>query len=356
MKWYYTVGEDIYFNRLEATVRSNETHKPIYFHAPEGYKDFDFSKPITDSLEKISIELAQKLRDEHGRVIFWYSGGTDSDWLLDLYVQNNIQIDEIVCLKSGFKDSDFEIENFAIPKLEKIKSQIPKTKITIMQPTLQDYLDYYQNIDQDKIDKGCLNFGLFIRLIQQNFFMNYNKQDKDIIILAKEKPEIVKVDEIYYTYFVDVALEPNPILYNFFIDEPHIHAKQSQLWLESIKAGKDNTYPDDRVYCLYGRDLNDYPDKAYYYGTDTSIVFNNRKIKFQNNKERCAIEYCIKNCPQVVELWTKCLDKIIDMTGTRWWNEGHPEMLPVGVFSKFYCLDKKDTKTVDDLYPNGFKP
>ena len=356
MKWYYTVGEQIYFNRLQATIESNKVNKPIYFHAPAKYDDYDFSKPITDSLEIISIELAKTLRDQNSRVIFWYSGGTDSDWLLDLYVKNNIHIDEIVCLKSGFKDGDYEIENFALPKLQKIRHKITKTKITVMQPTVQEYMDYYQNLDQSKIDKGCFNFGMFIRLLQQNFFMNYQKQEKDIIILAKEKPEIVKVDGLYYTYFVDVALEPNPILYNFFVDEPHIHAKQSQLWLDSIKAGRDNTYPDDRVYCLYKRNPNDYPDKSTYYGTDTTIRFNNREIKFQNNKERYAIEYCIKNCPQVVELWIKFLDKIIEMTGTKWWNEGHPEMLPVGVFSKFYGLDKKETKTVDELYPNGFKP
>ena len=39
-----------------------------------------------------------------------------------------------------------------------------------------------------------------------------------------------------------------------------------------------------------------------------------------------------------------------------WWNYGIPEYGAVNILSKFYCLTDNHNKTVDDLYPDGFKP
>ena len=356
MKWYYTVGEKTFVNRLEAVIHSTNIHQPVYFHAPDSYNNFDFSKPVDESLYSIASALANRLREKHDKITFWYSGGSDSDYMLDLFLKNKIKIDEIVCLKSGFKEADFEIDNFAIPKLNKVKDQLSDTVVKIMQPTVKDYENYYQTFDEEKIKKGCVNFATFIRLIQQNFFMQYKGGENDLVMIGREKPEIVNVNDQNYFYFVDVAIEPNPIIYNFFIDDPLINAKQSQLWLQSIKKGKSNTYPDDRVDCLYSKHPDDYPDKLWYHGKqDHFINYKSRKVRYHNTKEKFAIEHCIKNCPQIVDSWLKFLDQVVEVTGNHWWNEKTPEMLPVGIFSKFYGLDKKDVKTVDELYPNGFQ-
>ena len=325
MNWKYTVGEKIYTHRFEAVVESNRVNQPIYFHAPQSYEQFDFSVPVDTSLDDLASDLATRLREQYDKITFWYSGGTDSDYILDTFLKNNITIDEIVCLKRGFKEADWEIDNFAIPKLDKVKNQLLDTQINIMQPTINDYEKYYKTFDQTKIKQGCVNFA-----------------------------------GLNYTYFLDVEIEPHPDVYNFFIDEPLIHSKQSQLWLESIKNGKNitDTSADDRVNCLYNRTPDDYPNTNRYFFNkpDNFIPYKSRKIRYHNTKEKLAIDYCIKNCPQVIDLWLKYLDQLIEVTGTKWWNEDTPEMCPVGILSKFYCLDKKEVKTVDDLYPDGFKP
>ena len=41
--------------------------------------------------------------------------------------------------------------------------------------------------------------------------------------------------------------------------------------------------------------------------------------------------------------------------GAEVFNQGDPCMGTIGIFSKFYCLTEKSTKTVDELFPNGFK-
>ena len=48
---------------------------------------------------------------------------------------------------------------------------------------------------------------------------------------------------------------------------------------------------------------------------------------------------------------------VLDFTsdvGTQFFNYGDPLLGTVGVFSKFYCLDKPEVLTVDELYPGGW--
>lgn len=359
MNWKYTVGEKTFLHRHEAVMESNRTDAPIHFHAPQSYEHFDFSSPIQASLDDIASDLARKLREQYDKITLWYSGGTDSDYVLDIFLKNKIKIDEIVCKKRGFKDADWEIDNFALPKLKKVKEQLAGTHINVTNPTLRDYEEYYQTLDENKIQKGCVNFSNWFGLMQQIFYLNYQGEENEMVLSACEKPLVINCDGDYYTYFIDNVFEPHPAVYNFFIDEPLIHSKQSHLWLESIKNGKYNDDPsdDDRVRCLYQRQPSDYPNtnKYYFNKPDNFITYKSRKIRYQNTKEKIAIEYSIKNCPHVIELWLKHIEKVLDMTGEKWWNEGTPEMLPIGILSKFYCLTQKSTKTVDELFPNGFK-
>ena len=49
------------------------------------------------------------------------------------------------------------------------------------------------------------------------------------------------------------------------------------------------------------------------------------------------------------------LEQLKKLTNNQWWNNGCPELGMIGVFSKFYCLSDNHTKTVDELFPDGFK-
>ena len=61
-----------------------------------------------------------------------------------------------------------------------------------------------------------------------------------------------------------------------------------------------------------------------------------------------------EHAPDLLQLWHENLEQLKDFTENKWWNHGRPEMSSVGVLSNFYCLTKKDVKTVDDLFPHGF--
>jgi hypothetical protein len=93
-----------------------------------------------------------------------------------------------------------------------------------------------------------------------------------------------------------------------------------------------------------------------YFGTaDNYMDFKGIKLYYQNNKERHALTWCKDHCPDILQAWYENVEQLKDITNNTWWNDGHPEMGSVGVFTDFYCLTRKGTKTVDQLFPDGFK-
>ena len=71
-----------------------------------------------------------------------------------------------------------------------------------------------------------------------------------------------------------------------------------------------------------------------------------------NNKDVEAI----KQAPEhIVNAWQEKNKALVEELGAEVFNQGDPCMGTIGIFSKFYCLTEKSTKTVDELFPNGFK-
>tara|TARA_B100000579_G_scaffold142813_1_gene115938 strand:- start:175 stop:546 length:372 start_codon:yes stop_codon:yes gene_type:complete len=71
-----------------------------------------------------------------------------------------------------------------------------------------------------------------------------------------------------------------------------------------------------------------------------------------SNKDYLAIQSAE---PRLVTAWKRRNYQLIQQYGTDWFNNGDPGMGTVGVFSDFYCLNQKGQKTVDDLFPDGYK-
>lgn len=82
----------------------------------------------------------KELRKKHQYLRLWYSGGKDSQLILDTAIKNGIHIDEILIVWFGYRNHRnmwptwspfYEIDQVALPYIDKIKSLIPNTKITV---------------------------------------------------------------------------------------------------------------------------------------------------------------------------------------------------------------------------------
>lgn len=360
--FHYTVGDHQYHNKLEAVLHNLKHKDPIMFAAP--YEDTNFSLEPQDSLQTLITRRLQYLRDTHKTVKLYYSGGSDSHLLLENVIANNLHIDEIVCLKSGIPTADYEIENFAEPFLQKHRHSLRHTQITIKTPTLDDYRNFYrQGVTPEKIRSGAVGTHNYFRL-HWPLDMYGQERDNDVIhIRGMEKPKIMKHNDDYFTYFLDGDMEPHANNHQFYSIDKEIQCKQSHMFLDTFKQltveNESDIWNEERVWnesigrYITGQSL---PLKKVYVGCqDNHIVHKGLKLYYHNKKEHMALMWAQENCPDILESWYENLEELKHLTNYQWWNDGHPEMGTIGVFSKFYCLTRNDTKTVDELFPNGFE-
>ena len=365
-KWNYTCNNKSFNNKWQA-INEAGTTGGIQFNAPSVYEQYDFTKEPTETWNELLSNKARAIRDSYDYLRIWYSGGCDSQAILDIFLTNNIHIDEIVCVKSGFHESDFEITNYAEPYLKKIQNLIPKTKISIETFDINDYRKYYNDTNwiENCLSRKPNNFNFHFRIsYTKESNIKYKNTETSINIKGKEKPKLINVDNKWYTYFLDVEIENQYGQCNFYVDDPKIHAKQSHMLLNAIK--KHMVKDEFNQVTEYGKyeDFWNQHSGRYLFGKNTgprkkllfnSVTWNNTELHFMNQKDKIALKKASEVAPELVAKWSNKLNEYSHMFSGKWFNSGRMELGTVGVFSKFYCLSENSNKTVDDLFPDGYK-
>lgn len=78
-KMFWKVGDDLFYNKIDALTKSIEVNKPVDFHLfEEAFDVYDWTKEPTESWEDLLRQRAQQLRDTYRYLRLWYSGGADS--------------------------------------------------------------------------------------------------------------------------------------------------------------------------------------------------------------------------------------------------------------------------------------
>ena len=350
MKFHYTVGQKKFYNKLQAIKENLNTGSPIRFVTP--YDKCDFSVEPQSTLRDLMKDHLVELRHAYKQVKLYYSGGSDSHFILENIISNNINIDEIVCLKSGIPGADYEIENYAEPFLKKHRGKLPNTKISIKTLSIKDYREYYkQGITKEKIQSGAVGIHNYFRLFWPlDIFGQEYKQDV-IHITGAEKPEknIIKHGEHYYMYLIDLDLEPHINNYQFYSSDHRIQNKEAHRMLQNYLTQEPASVK------RYTAGQPSPPKRLFLEEANNYILYKGTKLYYHNEKEKMAMQWSSEHAPDLLQLWHENLEQLKDYTENKWWNHGRPEMSSVGVLSNFYCLTKNDVKTVDDLFPHGFK-
>lgn len=93
----YRLGDLKVYSKLEAI----EMHAKTGIHPHWDFNEailgcYDWTKEPSQSLTDLYRQRAQQLRDQYDYIILQYSGGADSQNVLDTFLDNNIMLDEIV--------------------------------------------------------------------------------------------------------------------------------------------------------------------------------------------------------------------------------------------------------------------
>lgn len=217
---FYKVGPMKFYSKLEAIEVQQRTNFPFSWHFnDEVYDRYDWEKEPKESISELYRRRAQQLRDEYEYLVLWYSGGADSDNILNVFLDNDIKIDEVVSMINyeGSKDKlhpfNAEIFHVAIPKIEEAKKRQPGIHHRVIDMT-QYVIDQYSVLDLDWIYKQNFMFTpvhhtkSMIKNKIPEWADMFESGKKVGFISGIEKPRIIiSPDKEYYFRFNDCAID-----------------------------------------------------------------------------------------------------------------------------------------------------
>ena len=275
---FYSVGEKIFNNKLAAISywdANNHSSRIIwnYYHYDNEMNKLNYTIEPSESLQELYLHRAKKLREEYQYLILFYSGGHDSNQILETFFLNNIFVDE-VCIWTHSKKINnpdqilsiipdcFEPELSAIPEVQYyVERYSPHTKITVIENFEEVYQKYWINFNfqsnvMDKFIKssspGILNKFTprtkDLTLLNPNWQTILEKQ-KTCFIFGKEKVRIGHDKLGFYIRAYDndvvdhvdihvpLSIKEQPYYVELFYNHPFhvkIHLKQAYVIVNSV--------------------------------------------------------------------------------------------------------------------------
>lgn len=264
---YYTVGNKVFSNKIEALMASANEHFPHWNFNDQVFDSVDWSVDPDLNIETLYAERAKQLREKYDHVAIFFSGGADSSTVLNSFIKNNITVDEIIVghPESGLRDwgqsvnSDprytvSEYYHTVVPQLKELEKTHPQIRITIN--------DYFQDmIDAYKTDDWIIGARDYFH---PSFISRYSKKNlphikqicesgkKVAFVYGVDKPRIAIINNHYHCYFLDIIANtstwdldnyPNATTEFFYWtpDFPILPVRQAHLvanWLDTPEAKK----------------------------------------------------------------------------------------------------------------------
>lgn len=224
-KWgMYYVGNRMFCSKLEAVMHSRSTGQPVHWRfQPDTLKQYDWTQEPTQSLWELYTERAHQLRNRFDYIMLMYSGGADSNNVLDAFERNNIPIDEIRIGYAGNTsdletlriDQNRELYYAAIPKARALQKKWPRLKITVanMKSIMIDHvtqqndmIHFGNNMSWNPWQR--VRFGISM-LNTKDWLPKISKDNQVCILWGKDKTNVFKVNGRYCVQFIDRQLNAN---------------------------------------------------------------------------------------------------------------------------------------------------
>ncbi len=231
-------------------------------HCPHASVQFNFDDQFWGSQDwtnepapTFSILLdqrAQQLREKYGYLIFYFSGGTDSYLMWEVFRRNQIRIDEIVVVVSNTK-TVFDVTGSVDVVTWLFKNHYdPHTKITAISKISGNMAnDFYEN--KTSLEKTYSNQPLPIhsnaQWIYQQLLNNHYHQNPGIVI-GVEKPLLIFQSNSWFvshndkTYRLHLPKIDQVEWFYVSKDLPELYIKQCHMLLKKAQEHR----PIDSVY------------------------------------------------------------------------------------------------------------
>jgi len=223
---FYTCNGQNFVSKIDALLHSKVTGKPVdwIFHDEE-FSRYPWHIEPEAGLDDLYDARARQLREKYDYVILSFSGGSDSNNILESFIRQGLHIDEIVTnhftsattattvLNPSIRASwNFAAEHQlqAVPRLRYIRDNLPKTVITeldVSSIVLDRMRTAFDDVDWVLSRNDHLSVGQLFRYNYFHFSEMRKKLDKNrntVVIVGIDKPRCyIDQESNFYTTFID---------------------------------------------------------------------------------------------------------------------------------------------------------
>ena len=213
----YRVGDLKFYSKLEAM----EAHQRTGIHPHWDFNEavfscYDWTREPTDGITELYRRRAQQLRDQYEYIILMYSGGADSETVLQSFINNDIKLDE-VCTHNTYKGSRIKTDNLnseyfrvALPRMEYLREHYPYIKTRVI-----DLSDMNVEFFNEKTKFDWIHDTPMLlmpnALVKRDLVTNVREwadmiaQGKRVaVVWGAEKPRLIHENGRYSFRFIDI--------------------------------------------------------------------------------------------------------------------------------------------------------
>lgn len=223
---YYLCDGIKFYSKIDACIYSTKSKKPIkWWYHDHIFDSENWLAEPSNNLNSYYLERAKQIREKYDYILLAFSGGGDSNNILETFLRNNIFIDEVVtnkmhdknqflskntlCIDSWNEPAEFDFQT--LPRLKELSRISPKTKITVLDLSNEIFNFLSRNNDERWLSytRDRLNVS---QLMQYNYIKdlsirkNFDKGKKVGLILGIEKPRVYIKNGVLKFALIDKAV------------------------------------------------------------------------------------------------------------------------------------------------------
>jgi hypothetical protein len=242
--WF--VGEQFFNNKIKALEASDWKPAKIQFRYREQFlATTDLSQNPVESWEELLMMSCLNLRESCQYLSLWFSGGSDSLTVLDVFSKYNIRLDELIFYDKKYNPYDYynQEARFVLKEMETFKLIQPWCKLTVIDVDYNNAKTFYKKHRDHWIYQPYTTIryakNMRYNLIQNNpsLAKQFERPDR-IDIIGREKPKLILDDGKWFLVFYD-CIEYDTYLngfHHFYWDDLKILAKQAHMAAEFFES------------------------------------------------------------------------------------------------------------------------
>lgn len=224
---FYTCGPQTFTSKVDALLYSQITDNKVdwVFH-DQVYSQYTWQQEPSLSMDQLYDARSRELREKYDYIVLSFSGGADTNNILESFIRQGLHIDEIVTNHMGkataqttvldphIKSSwNFAAEHElqAVPRLQYIYDKLPQTKITVLDVSdivVNSIKTMFNDADWVLHRNDHLSVGQLFRYNYFYFSELKKKFDKNLqvgIIVGADKPKtFIDENNDFWLMFTDI--------------------------------------------------------------------------------------------------------------------------------------------------------